>query len=36
MESRRVEIEALALLPYRGKKIPHIITVEEMKKLKGE
>ena len=36
MESRRAEIEALALLPYRGKKIPHIITVEEMKKLKGE
>jgi len=36
IESRRTEIEALALLPYRGKKIPHIITVEEMKKLKGE
>ena len=36
IESRRAEIEALALLPYRGKKIPHIITVEEMKKLKGE
>ena len=36
MESRRAEIESLALLPYRGKKIPHIITVEEMKKLKGE
>ena len=36
IETRKAEIEALALLPYRGRKIPHIISKEEMKNLKGE
>lgn len=33
VESNRKEIERLAMLPYQGKKIPHIISVEEMERI---
>lgn len=36
MESHREEIERLASLPYQGKHIPHIISVEEMERIKQE
>ena len=36
VESHREEIERLALLPYQGKLIPHIISVEEMERIKQE
>ena len=34
LEENRAEIERLAQQPYRGKKIPYIISVEEMEQLK--
>ena len=34
LEVHRKEIERLAAMPYQGKKIPHIISVEEMEKIK--
>ncbi len=34
VESHREEIERLASLPYQGKNIPHIISVEEMERIK--
>ena len=34
VEAHREEIERLAAMPYQGKKIPHIISVEEMEKIK--
>ena len=34
VETHREEIERLAAMPYQGKKIPHIISVEEMEKIK--
>ena len=34
VEAHRKEIERLAAMPYQGKKIPHIISVEEMEKIK--
>lgn len=34
VESHREEIERLAAMPYQGKKIPHIISVEEMGRIK--
>ena len=34
VETHREEIERLAAMPYQGKPIPHIITVEEMEKIK--
>ena len=34
VEAHREEIERLAAMSYQGKKIPHIISVEEMKKIK--
>lgn len=34
VESHREEIERLAAMPYQGKVIPHIISVEEMEKIK--
>lgn len=36
VESHREEIERLASLPYQGKNIPHIISVEEMERIKQE
>lgn len=36
VETHREEIERLAAMPYQGKKIPHIISVEEMEKLKRQ
>ena len=36
IEEHRKEIERLALLPYQGKEIPHIISVEEMEKIKQQ
>lgn len=36
VETQREEIERLAAMPYQGKKIPHIISVEEMEKLKRQ
>lgn len=36
IEHHREEIERLALLPYRGKVMPHIISVEEMNKIKKQ
>ena len=36
VESHREEIERLAPLPYQGKLIPHIISVEEMERIKQE
>ena len=34
VETHREEIERLASMPYQGKQIPHIISVEEMDKIK--
>ena len=34
LEAHREEIERLAAMPYQGKNIPHIISVEEMEKIK--
>ena len=34
VETHREEIERLAAMPYQGKPIPHIISVEEMEKIK--
>ena len=34
VETHREEIERLAAMPYQGKKIPHIISVEEMERIK--
>jgi hypothetical protein len=36
LEAHREEIERLAAMPYQGKKIPHIISVEEMEKLERQ
>ena len=36
VEAHREEIERLAAMPYQGKKIPHIISVEEMEKLERQ
>lgn len=36
MENHRGEIERLAMMPYQGKEIPHIISIEEMEKIKQQ
>ncbi len=36
MEAHRKEIEQLSFMPYQGEKIPHIISVEDMEKLKQQ
>ena len=36
VEKHRIEIERLAMLPYQGTKIPHIISVEEMERIKQQ
>ena len=35
-EAHRMEIEQLAFMPYQGEKVPHIISVEEMEKIKQQ
>lgn len=36
LEAHRKEIEQLAFMPYQGEKVPHIISVEEMGKIKQQ
>ena len=36
LEAHRKEIEQLAFMPYQGEKIPHIISIEEMEKIKQQ
>lgn len=36
LEAHRKEIEQLAFMPYQGEKVPHIISVEEMEKIKRQ
>ena len=36
LEAHRKEIEQLACMPYQGEKVPHIISIEEMEKIKQQ
>jgi hypothetical protein len=36
LEAHRKEIEQLAFMPYQGEIIPHIISIEEMEKIKQQ